>query len=303
MKLKMSLSFPYKYYPKYPLAGYLDVAQYNKQLSLLIDYFMKLQKSTSSILFHIAIGGAMEEYLHFYNKTQNEDSKEDYISQWRQLFPIHIENACKSGISVRSIIICPNESFNPTCFKDPLFIKHTPEFEWIKDNMSYKSNKYDIEIDIFYTLMPSVNKNSEEIYCKLTDLYKEYDIIIHEQTDYDKEIINNFYKTMNDTFEILEKHGSCITCFSYAVFNVESLTTMLPKYYLFSEIIQLFKTETRILAEWKYIPNCYSLKIYDADANINYNYCDEQSNYLTIFMTNYYNKNTLNIGIINCCKN
>ena len=261
-----TINFPYFWYPNLPFCGYMDTREYNKNLIKLNKFLTNLTRTISGpVLFHLTIGAAMEELILSYESYANH-------KQWRQLFPMHIETAINKNIPVIHYIICPNRTFSSDGeFKDPAFIKHTNGvYYWKKemaDNIpSFRSEKYDIVVYIFYTLCPTIdgrNENQLKLYKKkLVHLEKtfngstpeQYDYNTYIQTQNDKMFVNNFYRNLHNTLLHINEHNGVITCFSFAVFNHHCDSKFLGiNYGMFKELPEsMANIDNVVLGEWVY---------------------------------------------------
>jgi hypothetical protein len=234
-----SLSFPYYLYPGTPTSGYFDTDIYNNDLCCLHSELLNLNTSHETFLFHVTIGAPMEELFNICEKYKNI-----YDFQWQQLLPDHIIKALKNNIKVIHFIVSPNETFSPYDFKDPLFIQKTPDFDWeLCGDREYISKKYNYTVRIFCTMMPTIDCNNKR------------------QTDFDIYFVTNFYVDFRNTIKkIIKNNGEC-TCFSFAVFNMNTKNNIIQKYSMFEEIKEVY--ENSLLAEWIYYEYCYVLKTHE----------------------------------------
>jgi hypothetical protein len=262
----LNIKYPYFLYPGYPFrGGYTKFELYRSETCKLFDYInnYKIQNKT---LFHLTIGAAMEEVI---------DALEyDVKQQWRQLLPQHVDiwAAYANGLPIDIVIVSPNVSFSDEEYIDPIFISKTQEkYEWIKiENRKYKSEKFNINIDIFCTMFPHIDPRNnilieKAINIKNIDQYYPY-IDDARQTDKDKIFVNKFYKNLDTLFcKIKEKQG-IVTCFSFAVFNNKSCFNKYNDYKMISEIKKLFDMfdiETSLLCEWVHDINNTNMLVYN----------------------------------------
>jgi hypothetical protein len=259
-------------YPNTPCSTYNDYDIYNKELERLMEDLKKLEKINNSFLFHITIGGAMEEVYNF-----EPDTILKYPDQWEQLFPYHVREFAKMGNKVLCYIISPNETFSiiEEKFKEPLFISMCPDFDFVKKDNSYVSNKYDCQINIYYTMMPHIDpknnlKHKNIIKNFQNNMKMEY-INKFKQTEYDIIFTNKFYKTLKKVINKIDSIDGIVSCFSFAVFNINTYYGRMSNYPLFNEIINCFNLSNKqILAEWTFSYNCYSVYDYFRQKIITY---------------------------------
>ncbi len=249
----MSLNNPYYLYPGYPLSGYTDLKEYNKNLIDLNEYIKQLTTEVNTkILLHLTIGSAAEEL--------NNSLKKNIDFQWQQLLPEHVQRyAKKNNMKVLNIIISPSSIFKDKY--NPLFIKNTPKYYWDNsDKNSYKSQKYNLLVKTFYCPLPSncdYTKFMDKM--KSTNLFDDEYLSTLEQTMDDKKFIIDFYNNLKILFNKVNEFNGIVTCFSYAVFNAETNNSKYNNYYLFRELTNLFDNDKRILAEWVYRIGFYSV--------------------------------------------
>jgi hypothetical protein len=255
---------PYFLYPGYPVRGYPYHKEYNQDLLRLYDY-IKTFDYTSCKLLHITIGAAMEEV------SQMEDYDKIYkkYSHWRQLLPEFIDMLVV-GCPVRVIIISPNESFRDCSYKDPEFIKYTNDYyDWKRDNKSYKSQQFDITVDIFCTMMPHEEMERNK---RLTSKIGGCNV---QQTDIDVNFIKEFYGTLENVVCDIEQFNGVVSCFSFAVFSEESELSIFNDYRMFIEIKNVFtfeKRHTRLLCRWLFRLDSQTMLVHNSNKRINYVY-------------------------------
>lgn len=262
------INFPWYLYPGVPLSGYYDTELYISELYRLTEYLNCLHKKMSTTkknILHITIGAAMEEY---YTECES-----DIGLHWQQLFPHHLQVLIDDPmINIYHIIISPNKSFSVSEFKQPLFISNTKKYKWtISHDRIITNSQGNMEIAIFYTPMPSVDGRNIKILdkLKLTKLYKDglLNLDSYVQTYGDINFITEFYKLLHSVCGHIQINRGYVTCFSYAVFNSDTEKASFNNYVMFQEIKQLFNekydTSNRLLAEWQYHKDCYTMKVYD----------------------------------------
>jgi hypothetical protein len=263
------LNNPYYMYPGYPFSGYFETSHYNSELIRLKNYIVKLHSQINSkTILHISFGSAAEEHY-------NDMKKRNKINfQWQQLFPEHVQRAIyeHSDYKIINLIIGPSKDFNSDY--TPVFIEKTPELEWYKDDSdkTFKSRNNDnIIVKIFNCPMPS-KCDYTKVIKKLRDssMYEDETMLDRMvQTPFDKTFISNFYSSLENLFEQINRYYGLITCFSYVVFNDDTEKRIYNNYYLFQEIKKLFEenytTSKRVLAEWIYRMGFYSVVIYNTN--------------------------------------
>lgn len=255
---RSKLNFPYYTYPGIPHCGYHDIDHYNSELLRLKSEFELLITRTDEdtpILFHLTIGAAMEEYQKLAESTS-------YDFQWQQLFPFHIRRFIKENKYKRKIvhfIVSPNEHFAKSG-DIPFFIQKTPEFEWEIVGKSYYSKKFNYEVHIFCTMMPTIDLRNSEI----LDRLEKFDHLknamgIYRQTIFDREFTEKFYEYVNGAISEIIRHNGIAACFSFAVFNADSDRGKLRDFLMFPKITKIFDNHKCILAEWIFRATCYIL--------------------------------------------
>jgi hypothetical protein len=253
------ITFPYYFYPSCPCAGYLDIKTYNLELVRLFEHIKLIQETDCKIALHITIGAAMEELINL--KDSNDTNK-----QWQQLFPQHLRNLVEENTDTKIIhlIISPNESFSDSCYKDPKFISESKNMKWKKNkNRWYSSEKYNMDVYIFHTMMPHVDNRNSIIIEKLSALDFAY-MARFKQTDKDVTFTNNFYDEFDKMVKNIIKNNGIVTCFSFAVFNFDTVNSNINNYEMFKEITKIFdkNTENTLLCEWIYKTKNYIMVQY-----------------------------------------
>jgi len=251
----MNLNNPFCAYPGgWPLTGYQDTA-YNKELKRLY-HSLQQQDTKEKTLFHLTIGSPIEEVpLRELEQKRLEHQK-------YQMIPEHLWDAAKKGIKVIDFIISPNK------LEPPMIIKNN-DFKKI-DNRTYVHNIYPLYVYVFYTMMPSNDKKRIETKLESliqNDIQKNYpalDINTLYQTDYDVSFIVDFYQTLNRTITEYIENGSFCSCFTFAVFNQNTVYHRYNRCALFKELLKYYpETKNSILQEWVYdfnICNVYPLQ-------------------------------------------
>lgn len=221
------LYFPFFRYPNYEVCPYQDVNNYKENVVRLYEEIVKLENTApKNTVFHLTIGACMEEYMTKFGV--NENIKE----QWRQLLPHHIQSVTETYKSnIVHFIVAPIKSFSKE-FKEPLFVSQTPEYDWHYTNdkgvHTYVSEKNNITVKIFYTMMPSISKMS---------------------TANDKRFVREFYKTLEETVKSIKQRNGFCSCFSFAVFRNDSVHSRYNNFGLFTKIKLI---SFNILGEWDY---------------------------------------------------
>ena len=264
------LTNPYFAYPGFPMSPYQDYSYFNPIVQNLygsiIEQINKLKANKNKIIFHMTFGAAAEEL--------SVELGSDIGHQWQQLFPEHLQSALKNKQEIMHFIVCPSRTFNYDRDYVPLFIKQTPEFNWIKLACNiYKSSVHNITIKIFNCPMPSEYDYTEIIKkLKSRNICDEDYYLQINQTQIDKNFIKCFYNELNNLFDQVVKCGGFVSCFSFAVFNDESDKRIYNNYYMFKEIKKLFVDKfnkcNKLLAEWVYIIDFYNVVIYNHDNNL-----------------------------------
>ena len=109
-----NLNYPAFLYPGAIFSGYEDFDFYRSESLRLLDYFNTPPEK--NCLYQIIIGSAMEEYYNYMKRPID--------LQYRQLFPIHIENFIDTypNNNVKIIIISPDVFFSDDKYVEPTFI-------------------------------------------------------------------------------------------------------------------------------------------------------------------------------------
>jgi hypothetical protein len=266
------LNWPFFTYPGTPMHGYQKYITYRmlakKCHRMIIQCSRDINKQQ---LFQLSIG-ALNEELQIYLP----DSAYDF--QYQQLSPYHITNYLIKGGSVIHFIISPNNSFNTidsvdysSSFSEPFFIKLTKtQFDWgdpviSSDGMiNYSSKKYDYNIFIFCTMMPSIDPQNKSIIDRVSSKgeFMKEKIMPYIQTEIDKVFVNQFYIDLQKLITNVVSFGGIFICFSFVVFNELTDNSKYKNYALFSEIKNLFTTHPKstILAEWTFRRGVYLMK-------------------------------------------
>jgi len=248
------LNYPYYIYPGAPFHGFaLDpniIKNFNEELKLLKCELDTMKENDKKILFHLCIGSPCEEQQM---GTYNEQNL--YM---HQLIPEHLYTTAKSGINVINIIVSPDD------LTSPLFKIYTDDYIAI-DNKTYKHKTLPIIIKIFRTMMPTNDKNRNNIFMKRAKErnYKEildYDTKCFKQTERDIEFIASFYNTLKNVIEHNCYNGGINTCFSFAVFNDDTANASFNHFTMFKEILSYYENDiklstNKLILEWKYIKN------------------------------------------------
>lgn len=252
------LNNPYWIYPNAPCAGYTHFDKYNEELKNLNDEILILRTSNMKKLFTLIIGDPIGEYL----EHESSDTKIEF--QWEQLFPYYIQQYVKSD-PIRNeavlFIVCPNKTYSPEEFKLPLFFKYTDEYKWVNTSKNtYESSVYKCKIILFYTMIPSIDKQYDKKYEKIvrtfgkvcdTELINSY-----RRTEYDVKFVNEFYDNLKKSIDHINYYGGISTCLSYAVFRHDGDFSHMRNYTMFEEIKECFKGHN-LLAEWVFIMQNY----------------------------------------------
>ena len=267
-----ALTFPWFAYPRLPFSGYYD-EEYFPELERLYMFMEQLSNSREEIVFHITIGAPADE---LWNRTNDwKNSKQHY----RQLIPIHLQEAVMQGMKIISIIITPNDISKPHFTKPHAVTDSGLEFEefgkrsWrlMPDCVSQTNGSEMIgewEIYWFQTLMPSNDlarnkRMMEDFIRKGIDRQIPGGINKYMQTTDDIEFVRSFYNLLTSTCMNLIRHGSIVTCFNLAVFNANGAFTRFNNCRMFCEIKEVFSTlaleeqgeRKSILLEWVFREN------------------------------------------------
>lgn len=276
--MEYPINNPYFTYPGAPFRGYHNFDLYNREL-IRLSHFLKTELASAisnNCFFHFCIGAAMEEL--------SESMDFQLYKQWRQLLPIHIDEfASKYQFPIRIIIISPNSSFENDTFLQPKFIECTNDFyDWKKtDDKSYVSNKFNIIINIFCTMMPHIDERNKKImdYLNQNKLIEEFNWIKKlEQNNIDIVFIKEFYNQLSILFKKIIGKNGIITCYSFAVFNELTKYNSLNDYKMFEEITKLFldneNNSKKLLGRWIYDKTCQYVIPFNYEKILNISYVD-----------------------------
>jgi hypothetical protein len=262
------VSFPFACYPAFPFSGYMDAETYKSEVVRLhkhIDVLTEtIRQNKQKCLVHLTLGSAMEEY---FNCTKPNEIPKCAEYQWSQLMPYHILELIEFDIPVHHMIISPDVSFSKKSFKEPQFLKKHNEYTWkLSGDRCYSFNK--CNVNIFCTPVPhnDLERNNKRIKSYTKDNTNNY-IKEFLQTANDVQFIDSFYKSLELLFDTVNEFGGAVTCFSFAVFHKKTLKSNYCDYVMFSRIKNLFSKEysdiNRLLAEWTYSEECYTVKPYN----------------------------------------
>jgi len=274
MDNKYDLNFPFYVYPGTPCNGYDNITDYIKELerlyAKLIFLTRYLQESQKRTIVHVTIGAPLEEQYY--------DCPSKMKFQWQQLYPYHLCTALEKGYDVIHIIISPGSHFSDSHFLEPYFISMTNDtMKWVKNEeknvkKEYFSKDGRYKVFIFNTPMPNNDKRNKSIIDKMHEKKMDQlvDINRYLQTKNDIDFIYSFYDCFAKLFDVVCMNGF-VTCFSFAVFNMGTKNAHINNYRMFNEVISLFESKhNRILAEWTFFPECYTVRDYHTNLAISY---------------------------------
>ncbi len=285
---KEGLNFVWSLYPGYPASPYSDYEHYLQEITRLHRTIESInddiQSSSHKVLFHLAIGAAMDEMLNM-----NPTDKHKYKHQYYQLEPKWIDKYFDSYPDGKGyiIIISPNQHFSSNHWEPPQFLKITSDiYDWEEidiDNKHYRSKVFDIDVFVFCTPMPhDDSQNIKKMLRKMEHdgIYDPYGKVI-EQTPSDIDFVLNFYEQLGKLFDTINDNGGIVTCLSSAVFKNKSIRNC----HMFSEILKLFRTDKynykhRLLMEWVYNSNVYyGIPYFSFTHKINYGLLKEDGTF------------------------
>ena len=279
-----AINFPWYTYPNILTSSYNTFDAYRQETRRLYEYIKNFKCSTP-VLFHLTIGAAMEEYLSQH--TSIDDSQYGLCKsfQWRQLFPHWIQTYITNNVNayVEIIIVSPNKCFYME-YKQPIFVRETDHiFNWMKiTDRCFISMKYpNLKINIFYTLFPhkcSKNKNMIAQY-RSTDKLGEFKPFLRQitQTEYDCLLIDTFYDTFQSMLNKIIHYNGFISCYSFAVFNLNTCYSRICNFEMFREVaklIQRYPSYKRHVCEWQYRHLCYCMFDILSDSDIVHTYVE-----------------------------
>lgn len=244
------VNFPWKQYPTSNLGNvvseYTHYKTYRQQTVKLYKYLQTMLQLKTVV--YLAVGDAMEEYKESSDAIIND--------QWRQLFPIYIENASKE-FATEIIIITPNINCNPT-----FLTKTQKKYGWTKVGDKYESSNpdYKITVRIFITPFPCIDTNNN----KLIDYLKTKEIIsstiINDliQTTADITFLEDFNNVFAKYINHIKQNG-VIICNYLAVFNNDSVYSTYNNFYFAPILKNIIKNNnsdiiTSLLLKWTFNP-------------------------------------------------
>lgn len=237
------LNFPWFIYPGTPFTGYMS-DEYIPELHRLESSLRTLGDTTRPILFHLTIGSPMEE-AGVQSLTERK-----CMFQMYQLIPDHILRAAKNGITVVNYVVCPN-------VVDPPMFMATGEYRKISKN-EYKHNSYPITIYFFTTMMPTKDKRRNDQYMEhfiKNDFNNTIPggIEMYRQTPFDRSYVDQFYDVLTRTVSNIRYRGGFASCFSFAVFNDDTINRKFNHCVMFKEVIGSFPdSASSCLFEWTF---------------------------------------------------
>jgi hypothetical protein len=292
-QIEPKINHPWKLYPQYPCSGYTDYPEYRKEIIRVIEYIRKLRNELQNgniILFHLAIGAAMEEF-----NSKSKFNKNKKIDQYKQIIPDYLLDYLTTDKSkmnngkekcVEICVISPNDEFVVANFKDPDFIKSSNFiFDWERvyvddvtdgDDINgvdvineqikrFRSKKYNITINIFCTMMPH---NDEKICNRTFNKIINNDVLSNHYAgqikfvDGDGIFINSFYDELESLFNAIINNGGVICILSSVAFKNLNVDWMC--YGFFKELRQLtklFSINKLMPMEWDYREDSYVVKL------------------------------------------
>jgi hypothetical protein len=262
-----TMNNPYFLYPRAPICGYNDFKRYNSNMVKMMNEWKSIIVKGSALL-HISIGAAMEEY---------DMGRPEFKFQWHQLFPHHLQTAIQDGVSVLHYVVTPNMRFGGVDGGLPYFMDYLSDLDLRveqhdADLIVIKSNKYDYQCRIVNTMMPTIDERNTKLVRKMPESSGAYDKESFVQTDIDNKVTKIFYETLDSFCEKIISMGGIVTCFSSAVFNMQTSNRYISQYAMFPEIKSFVKKfgPKFILAEWVFTLGSYTVKQYGSDYSINY---------------------------------
>lgn len=252
------LNNPWFSYPGMPCAGYVNADvkdSYLRELFRLQTEIKTLSstiiKDKKAILFHLTIGSPMEE------AGVEEIEKKNCQFQMHQLIPHHLLMAGKNGIEVINFVVCPNE------VSKPMFYEKTSDF--IKEKQTiYKHKNLPIKILFFTTLIPTDDTVRNKKIIKLLD-EKFTDMDVYKQTLEDVKFVGKFYFDLETSLSTVKSLGGACTCFSFAVFNDDTLNRQYNNFSMFKEILNVYHKNNSVIAEWVFRYKTYTLNNFSFD--------------------------------------
>ena len=235
------LNFPWFIYPGTPFAGYMST-EYIPELHRLELSLQSIGNASSKILFHLTIGSPMEE------ADLQTLKNHDCMFQMHQLLPDHLMRAAMNGITVVNFVVCPN-------------VVDTPMFAAFGDYHMINKNKYihmrhPITIHFFTTMMPTKDKHRNE-QCMARFATKNFNTLIpggieiYRQTSIDLLYVEHFYGVLKRTVISIGLQGGFASCFSFAVFNDDTINRKFNNCTMFKEVLDCYPdTISSCIFEW-----------------------------------------------------
>lgn len=265
------ISYPWHLYPSFPFGGYNDLLdKYKLELFRLTNDIEVLSTSMKKeTVFQFIIGAPMEEC---------DITKTHYNWQYQQLMPFFLQNFAEKNpdIDVIIFVVSPNTNFDIT-HRDhhhPWFTKYFGKWHSDETHMYYSYKN--IKVNIYCTMMPTIQDENNAIIDSVRSKFPKddfpdgFDKFI--QTSYDRDFVRMYYSKLDNLVNnILSLNGVAI-CFSFAVFRLDTRFSSYRNYFMFKEILDIFKTTKKncFIAEWVFKESIYSLILKDHDKYLSY---------------------------------
>lgn len=239
-----NLNFPWYLYPRTPFGGYYDDAYFG-QLGNLLMFLDDLEDNLKSLLqirtltntlVHFTIGAPIEEV------AQNDYA--DYAGHYRQLIPMHLQRAAESEISVVNIIVAPilpKTYYNHMI--DPHFTREKEdsglEFSRVHSDRAHamwRCKQHPRWYTLWFnTMMPTIDERNQNLTAKMAQTHVGLMVADkYRQTQNDIQFTRYFYQALTRSVQKIAARN-VVSCFNFAVFNVNTPYAALNRCAMFSE--------------------------------------------------------------------
>lgn len=168
--------------------------------------------------------------------------------QMHQLIPDHLLRAAQLGITVVNYIVCPNVVDPPMFMASGDFVQTS--------KTEYKHKTHPITIHFFTTMMPTKDKDRNDRYMAhfvkndfATTIPGGFEM--YRQTSVDRSYVDKFYDILGRTVKSIGLHRGFASCFSFAVFNDDTINRKFNRCAMFNEILGCYPNSiSSCLFEW-----------------------------------------------------
>lgn len=232
------------------------VRLYNKILNIKDDIMREYQDTLKKPILHLNIGQAAEDELSSILGSESELEsiiEEDFIKnkQYFQTVPEHLISFAANNPDIFITIIVV--STNRYKYNDKPYILNEHLINLIdKRSIVSEFNTLDINEIAHNQYQIKFFKNEDENNNSVINVHlfnvcfpsitmlKFGTRVIGKQSAYDIEFVNNFYKNLENLFNVVYQCDGCVSCFSFAIYKNHEQRFYLNKYMLFRSILALF---------------------------------------------------------------